>query len=66
MNRSQSQAFATRAASLLASIAITALLVGSQLGIADRYTRQADAVLAAKQAPQPVAQRAANAPRQAS
>ena len=62
MNARQTQAFATRATSLLASLIVTALIVGSQLGIADGYTRQADAVLAAKNAQQPVAQHAAHAP----
>jgi len=61
MNARQTQAFATRATSLLASLIVTALIVGSQLGIADGYTRQADAVLAAKNAQQPVAQHAAPA-----
>ena len=36
------------AACLLGSVSVTALIVGSQLGIADSYTRQADAVLAGK------------------
>jgi len=66
MNTRQSQSIATRAASLLASLAVTALTVGSQLGIADDYTRQADAVLAAKNAQQPVAQYAAPAPKRGS
>ena len=53
MNARQTQAIAIRAASLLASLAATALIVGSQLGIADGYTQQADAVLAAKNLQQP-------------
>ena len=61
MNAPQSQAIATRAASLLASLVVTILIVGSQLGIADGYTQQADALLAAKKAPQPVAQQVAPA-----
>jgi hypothetical protein len=52
----QTQAIALRASSLLASAAVTALIVGSQLGIAHNYTQQADAVLAAKNAQRPVAQ----------
>lgn len=63
MNARQTQAIAIRAASLLASMAVTAFLVGSQLGIADGYTRQADAMLAAKNAQQSVAQHTASAPR---
>ena len=62
MNALQPHAIAIRAVSLLASLAVTALIVGSQLVIADAYTRQADAVLAAKKAQQPVAQRAVPAP----
>lgn len=58
MNPLQPQALAIRAASLLASIAVTAVVVGGQLGIADAYASQADAVLATKSAPPPVAQRA--------
>jgi len=42
---------------LLASMAMTALLIGSQLGLADHYTTQADAMLAAKRSA-PVAQAA--------
>lgn len=59
MNAPETQAVATRAVSLLASWAITALIVGSQLGIADGYTQQADAMLATKNAQQPIAQQAA-------
>ena len=59
MNASQTPTFATRAASLLASAAITALIVASQLGIADGYTQQADALLAARHAQPPVAQNTA-------
>lgn len=61
MNAPQSQAIVTRAASWLASLLVTTLIVGSQLGIADSYTKQADALLAAKKTPQPVAQQAAPA-----
>jgi hypothetical protein len=56
----QSPRLATRITSLLASIAVTALIVGSQLGIADHYTQRADAMLAAKTSQQPIAQRAAS------
>jgi len=66
MNKRQTQVVATRVASLLASAAVTALVIGSQLGIADGYTRQADALLAAKNAQQPVAQHAASAPKRPS
>ena len=66
MNSRQSQTIATRAASLLASAVVTALIVGSQLGIAESYTGQAGAALIAKQAQQPVAQQTAPAPRQGS
>ncbi len=59
--QTQNQPVAIRATSLLASAAITALIVGSQLGMADGYTQKADAVLAAKNAQQPVAQQAAPA-----
>ena len=61
----QSPSITTRAASLLASVVVTALIVGSQLGIAESYT-QADAALIAKQAQRPVAQQTAPAPRQRS
>ena len=53
MNESRT---AIRAASLLASLVVTAAIFGSQLGLADHYTRQADTALAAKRAAQPVAQ----------
>ena len=66
MNASQTQTIAIRAASLLASMAVTALILGSQLGIADGYTKQAAAALAAKSALQPIAQQAAPAPRRRS
>ena len=46
-----------RMASLLAAMTVTSLLVGSQLGIANGYTSQADAVTAAQRAQQAVAQR---------
>jgi hypothetical protein len=62
MNALQPQAIAIRVASLLASLVVTALIVGGQFGIADAYARQADAVLAAKIAQQPVAQQAVPAP----
>jgi hypothetical protein len=55
MNTNSSSTIKTRATCLLASATLTALLVGSQLGLAQSYTRQADAVMAAKRA-QPVAQ----------
>lgn len=61
MNELPPQAIAVLAISLLASLAVTALIVGSQFVIADAYTRQADAMLAAKNAQQPVAQRAVRA-----
>lgn len=44
------------------SATLTALLLGSQFGLAENYTRQADAVVAAKRA-QPVAQQASPAAR---
>jgi hypothetical protein len=62
MRMPQTPALATRFASLLSSLAGTALIVGSQLGIAELYTRQADAVPAAKVLHQPVAQYAASVP----
>lgn len=62
MNELPPQAIAIRVVSLLASLAVTALIVGSQFVIADAYTRRADAVLAAKNAQQPVAQRTVPAP----
>ena len=55
----QTQAIATRAACLLAAVAVTTLIVGSQVGIAVGYTTQADTALAAKNAQRPVAQQAA-------
>ena len=55
MNTRQSPAIIARTTSLLASLAVTAVIIGSQLIIADHYTRQADALLAAKHAQQPVA-----------
>jgi hypothetical protein len=55
MNTNASSMIKTRATCLLASATLTALLVGSQLGLAQSYTRQADAVMAAKRT-QPVAQ----------
>lgn len=61
MNKLHTQSVAARVASLLASMAVTALVIGSQLGIADGYNRQADALLAAKNAQQSVAQHAASA-----
>ena len=55
---------AVRAACLLASVAITTLVVGSQLGIAHGYSEQANALIAAQRS-QPMAQKvpAAAAPR---
>jgi uncharacterized membrane protein len=50
MQTRSTQAIATRAASLLASLAVTALTLSSQIIIADQYHRQADAVLAARKA----------------
>jgi hypothetical protein len=58
MNTFQTHAIATRAACLLAAVAVTTLIVGSQLGIAVGYATQADTALAAKSAQQPVAQQA--------
>ena len=66
MNSRQSPSITIRAASLLASVVVTALIVGSQLGIAESYTDQTDAILIAKQALPPVAQQTAPAPRQRS
>ena len=57
MDTNSSSRLKTRAACLLASATLTALLLGSQFGLAENYTRQADAVVAAKRA-QPVAQQA--------
>lgn len=54
--------FIGRMACLLAAVLTTALLVGSQLGIADRYTGQADAVMAAKRSTVPVAAKEATNP----
>lgn len=62
MNARRTPTFAIRATSLLASAAITALIVGSQLGIANGYTQEADALLAASNAQPPVAQGAAAFP----
>ncbi len=59
MNPGHTPTIATRAACLLAAVAVTTLIVGSQLGIAVGYTTQADTALAAKNAQQPVAQQAA-------
>jgi hypothetical protein len=39
---------ALRLSSLLSAVMVTVVLVGSQLGIADSYTAQADALLAAR------------------
>ena len=64
MNSRQSPSITIRAASLLASVVVTALIVGSQLGIAESYTDQADATLIAKRAQQPVAQQTTPAPLQ--
>ena len=65
MNHCKTPSLALRAASLLASVCVTALIVGSQFGIAGSYTDQADARLA--QAPQPaVAQPSASAPQRRS
>lgn len=66
MNISLIRTVAIRVTGLLASLALTALMIGSQLGIADGYTRHADAVLAAKKAQQPVAHYAASAARRGS
>ena len=66
MNSHQPQSIATRAASLLASAVVTALIVGSQLGIAESYAGQAEATLIAKQAQQPVVQQTAPVLRQRS
>jgi hypothetical protein len=63
MNEHQIQAALTRIACLLASLAITIALIGSQLGIAHRYAQQADAMLAAKNAPQRIVQQNADKPR---
>ena len=60
----QSPSITTRAACLLASVVITTLIVGTQLGIAESYTDQADATLIAKRAQQPVAQQTTPAPLQ--
>ena len=57
---------ATRIARPLASLAVTALIVGSQLGNVDPYTRQADALLAAKMLHQPVAQHVTSLPQRRS
>jgi hypothetical protein len=59
MNAHQTHAIAIRTANLLASVAVAALIVGSQFGIADGYTQQADAVLTAKSVQEPVAQHTA-------
>lgn len=56
MNASQTRTIAFRATSLLASAAITALIVGSQFGIADEYNQRAETLRAARSAQQPVAQ----------
>lgn len=66
MNNLQTQTVAARVASLLAAVAVTALVIGSQLGIAEGYKRQANALLAVKNAQQSVAQRAASAPKRPS
>jgi len=55
---------ASRIAALFAAVAITALVVGSQLGIAAGYAAKANAVLAAKRTA-PVAQNAGPAALQA-
>ena len=60
MNTNASSTIKTRATCLLASATLTALLLGSQLGLAQSYTRRADAVMAAKRT-QPVAQQASPA-----
>jgi hypothetical protein len=56
MNPRQTQTITMRISCLLASAVVTALIVGSQLGIADGYTQQADAVLAARNAQRSLAQ----------
>lgn len=56
MNAGQTRTITMRASSLLAAALVTTLIVGGQLGIADGYTQQADAPLAASNAQQPVAQ----------
>ena len=56
MNARHTRTITMRASSLLASAVVTALIIGSQLGIADSYTRQADALLAARDAQQPLVQ----------
>ena len=51
----------SRIAAALGAVVMTLLVVGSQLGIADHYTDQADAVLAAKRGATPIARGAASA-----
>jgi len=51
--------FHQRAACLLASLLVTALLLSSQLGLAGAYTQQADSLLAARSLQQPKAQQIA-------
>jgi hypothetical protein len=50
-----------RLTSLVAAVLMTLLLAGGQLGLADRYAKQADAQWAAKSAPR-VTQQAAQPP----
>jgi len=52
-----------RLGSLLAAAAVTVVLIGSQLGIADGYTAQADALMAAKHFEAVAQQTAASAAR---
>ena len=65
-NSRQSHSIASRAASLFASVVVTALIVGRQLGIAESDAGQAEATLIAKLAQQPVAQQTAPVLRQRS
>lgn len=53
----------TRIGALLAALAFTAILVGSQFAIADGYTTQADALMAARHLDATTKQAAASAPR---
>lgn len=62
MNAYQTPSIAIRAASLLASVVVTALIVGSQFGLADAYAEQADGLLAAKSAQQKQAAQDTTAP----
>jgi hypothetical protein len=54
---------ALRVGSLLAAVMVSVVLIGSQLGIADGYTAQADALLAARHFESVAQQTAASAAR---